>query len=355
LCAGDNFAVERRLHPRAISDKVRVVDGRVSSGVDAASALGQSLLFKDVPAAVVARVAGACPVRPVAAGERLLSAGEANDTLYVVIRGTLGVHIARPGRPDVLLGPGQCVGELSVIDGSQVSADVIAVKPAEVVAIARERIWALIEASPIAARNMLWILAGRVRKDNAARIEADRVQAETERAATVDVLTGLGNRRWLESAFARQLQRTTAAGLPIAMLMIDVDGFKEVNDEHGHPAGDAVLRLVARWLGAAVRPQDLVARYGGDEFAVLLPDCTLEQATEIGERIRDLVVRQRGDAPAGLPPVSLSIGAALHQHANTIEELMAAADAALYEAKRSGRNRVAAADDPQVHSSADPG
>jgi len=146
-----------------------------------------------------------------------------------------------------------------------------------------------------------------------------------------DPVTGLGNRRAFDD---RMHLHTQAEGEAGALLMIDVDKFKQVNDTHGHDTGDRVLRLVGQAITASIRPQDFAARVGGDEFAAILPLAGLEAAQGIGERIREAIA-----ATADLP-VTVSIGAApLLQEARAA---LLAADVALYEAKASGRDRVSA-------------
>ena len=123
--------------------------------------------------------------------------------------------------------------------------------------------------------------------------------------------------------------------------MIDLDEFKRLNDERGHLVGDAVLGLAARRIAAGLRPQDLLARYGGDEFAVLLPGADHEQALSIAERLRDAVQSDKIE-PDGekLPLTSISVGVATARHPIALSTLLAHADAALYRAKQSGRDRV---------------
>ncbi|MDP9135447.1 MAG: diguanylate cyclase [Actinomycetota bacterium] len=159
-----------------------------------------------------------------------------------------------------------------------------------------------------------------------------------------DPLTGLPNRRAFDDEL---LVLTQDGGVAGALLMIDVDGFKTVNDEQGHQAGDRVLRAIGRAIGDAVRPGDTVARFGGDEFAVLLPRGTPEIAGEIGDRICSNV------AAAVEPAVSVSVGVAELAHDPRLGVL--AADTALYEAKAAGRDRVVAARPRQVPDSRGPG
>ncbi len=166
-----------------------------------------------------------------------------------------------------------------------------------------------------------------------------RLMAEVKHLATVDGLTGLMNRRTFEDALQREVSRATRTGADLSLLLVDVDHFKKVNDTHGHPVGDEVLRHVGRVLATAGRDFDLPGRYGGEEFVVILPGCGPDEAVAVGDRLRAAI------AATGAPvPVTASIGAAaLHRNAADAESLIKAADAALYEAKQTGRNRTVAA------------
>lgn len=316
-------------------------------------ALIHSPLFAGAPAPVLLSMFAGCETRDLAKGERLLASGETNDALYVILTGTLSVHVPGTGRPHVQLGRGEVVGELSLIDGFRVSADVIADEDTTVVTVEREQVWRLIEATSQVARNLLRILAGRVRHDDRMLGEADRLQRQFEEAATVDPLTGLRNRRWLDAAFTRQLDRTTRTGRPLSVLMIDADYFKRVNDNYGHVAGDEALVTIGRTLAACLRPQDLLARFGGEEFAVLLPGVPTDTALMVGERLRAAVARLTPlpvteALPDGFPlTVSIGIATALPGQETTVTQLVARADAALYRAKHFGRNQVCGEDAPR--------
>jgi two-component system, cell cycle response regulator len=159
---------------------------------------------------------------------------------------------------------------------------------------------------------------------------------EVERLATRDGLTGLPNRRLFEESLEREIARSERRGSPVALVVLDVDHFKDVNDTLGHQAGDAVLREVGRVLEEHTKASDLPARYGGDEFVVLLPDCSGPDCERVAERLRSAVAEQTTTIK-----VTVSAGAAsLPENAHDAERLVAAADAALYEAKRAGRDRA---------------
>jgi diguanylate cyclase (GGDEF)-like protein len=163
-----------------------------------------------------------------------------------------------------------------------------------------------------------------------------------QRQAAIDPLTGLVTRRVLDDA-ARSALSSTASGDGTAMVLIDVDEFKAINDNWGHPGGDAVLVELARLLDRLSRPNDIVSRLGGDEVALLLPGCRSEVAEERGEAVRRAV--RAHPFPVGdgqTTSVSISVGIAhAPTHAFDLRSLYAAADAALYSAKRSGRDRSA--------------
>jgi diguanylate cyclase (GGDEF)-like protein len=161
-----------------------------------------------------------------------------------------------------------------------------------------------------------------------------------------DPLTGLYNRRHLDAALARELERTAEHQTPLSLIIADIDHFKRINDTWGHAAGDAVLQMVAQALSHQVRSTDVVCRMGGEEFVLVLPDTPLEVASRRAERVRALLESTCAlqDPPVGRVTVSLGVAAA-PAHGQTSGALLAAADAALYRAKAAGRNRVERAED----------
>jgi diguanylate cyclase (GGDEF)-like protein len=165
---------------------------------------------------------------------------------------------------------------------------------------------------------------------------------ELERLSTTDALTGLGNRRQLMNQLAKEIERANRGAKPFSILMLDVDHFKKYNDTHGHQAGDDVLARVGKVLRESIRPYDCAARYGGEEFLIMLSATSLDRARESAERIRRQICAEQFDGG----PVTVSIGIADYpSHGNTAEAVIGRADAALYEAKRAGRDRVVCAGD----------
>jgi diguanylate cyclase (GGDEF)-like protein len=166
---------------------------------------------------------------------------------------------------------------------------------------------------------------------------------ELERLSVTDALTGLSNRRRLTEVLRNEVLRSQRLKHTFALLMTDVDHFKQYNDTHGHPAGDELLKQLATILRRETRDVDLVARYGGEEFLVLLPETKARGVADLADRIR----RRMETLPGPAGQVTLSIGVAeFPLHGDTGEKLIDVADAALYEAKRGGRNRVVVAGTP---------
>jgi diguanylate cyclase (GGDEF)-like protein len=175
-------------------------------------------------------------------------------------------------------------------------------------------------------------------------LSAAKLRLELLWRAQVDELTGLLNRWALKRATMREIQRCSRTQGTLALVMMDLDGLKEVNDTSGHGCGDVVLQAVGGVLQETVRAQDSVARMGGDEFCILLPDTELSEALSVAERLRteveELVIRYRGETVR----MRSSLGVASSEHCGlTWQELMDYSDAALYRAKREGKNRVVVA------------
>jgi diguanylate cyclase (GGDEF)-like protein len=167
-----------------------------------------------------------------------------------------------------------------------------------------------------------------------------RLVTQLREAADTDGLTGLRNRRALDAVLAVELAATAHPATTCAVLLLDLDHFKALNDTHGHQAGDDALRAVGRLLATAVRAGTTAARYGGEEFCVVAPGLTVEEALELGERLRADIAADRSTAT----PLTVSIGVAIAPTVGTdAATVLAAADAALYRAKEAGRDRVVAA------------
>jgi diguanylate cyclase (GGDEF)-like protein len=236
---------------------------------------------------------------------------------------------------------------MSVINGQGASALVIAAAETELLVMPQAILWALIDRSHRFARNLLAILAGRIRMDNLALVTTSSRSLEFEPAASVDELTGLHNRRWLGDAFPRSIRRCVQDGAPLCLVMADIDNFKALNDQIGHLAGDAVLRGVARRLAESLRAPDLIARYGGEAFAILLPNTPTDEGLRIAERLRLSVelmsLAKISEGATG--KLTISCGVAPLGLDTELETLIGNAEAALHRAKDAGRNKVEVAAD----------
>ena len=168
----------------------------------------------------------------------------------------------------------------------------------------------------------------------------ERLTARLRELAQTDELTGTLSRRALRDRAPELLARQQASGRLVAALMIDIDHFKAVNDRHGHAAGDAVLRRAAQLVSASLRADSVVTRYGGEEFAVLLPVAGLDEARVVAERLRKAFEDEAVDFEGTLIGVTISAGLAIMAEDELLEDALKRADAALYRAKHHGRNRV---------------
>jgi diguanylate cyclase (GGDEF)-like protein len=175
---------------------------------------------------------------------------------------------------------------------------------------------------------------------------------EIHRLTLLDPLTGAHNRRSLSEFLERELDRASRYQRDFALLLIDADHFKAINDQHGHPGGDVVLRGLANRLRGLARAEDLVARYGGEEFAIALPETDLDGAVRAGERYRQAVARAPFEFEGANIRLTVSIGVAAFDPAVSSGDLLQQADASLYQAKHLGRNRVVPAPPPEPEASA---
>lgn len=301
-------------------------------------------LFKDVDLDAVESLLRACPLIDLQADETLIARGQAKNAMYVLLSGRLRIHLdAVDGKRIAVLNPGESVGELSVIDRKPASTFVVTDQRSRLLVVPEDIFWALIDASPRIARNLLFTLADCLRGGSTRISESNRLQQQYKRHATVDELTGLHNRRWLEDMLKRQTMRSSMGGQTLSLMWINVDHFGNYNEEFGRAAGDHALYGVAQTMMNNVRPTDLLARYGGQEFIVILPDTDVAGAKIVAERLREAVAEAvivMSDQSI-LPPVTVSIGVTQMKAFGSGEMLMADAHAALERAKQNGRNCLA--------------
>jgi diguanylate cyclase (GGDEF)-like protein len=297
--------------------------------------LHDTLLFGRVDPAAVEDDLRNCDVVRIAAGELLLAPGEENSCLYLVIRGTLRVQLQPASQLLAMLGPGECAGEMSVLEHREPSALVWAEQDCELLVIPCATLWALIGKSHEVAINLLTIMCGRLRHTNQTIGQVIEHCRQFRQASRVDALTGLYNRYWLRETFERLVERQSREGARLSVLMADIDHFKQINDSHGHLAGDRVLQAIGATLLAHLRPRDQAVRYGGEELLVILPDVGRDEALEVAERLREQISRMEvGTFDGGTIQLTVSLGVAELGPDDLAETLLQRVDEALYRAKQ---------------------
>ena len=303
-------------------------------------------LFRDVDD--VRNLLSSCPVVKVSAGETVSDSSSRGGQLFIVLRGALDVEPTAQSGGDSTASrilPGECVGELSVLDEETNPSVIVAVQQTDLLIIEADRLWKMIEESNGVARNLLRLLSFRVRAANAQLRRRQKVGEFYRQLSTLDGLTGLHNRAWLDQHLPALIADAHAESKPLSVVMIDLDHFKQFNDTYGHVAGDEALKAASRVLNNALRPADFAARYGGEELIVILPESSqsagVRVANRLCERLQQMAVF--ADMRKPLPHITASFGVAGLQPQQDARALVSSADAALYRAKEAGRNRVAEA------------
>ncbi len=305
--------------------------------------INEAELFHNVPQDMLERLLTDCTLHRLQKGQILISPGERNKYIYMVLTGALTIHLDKVDSvPIRTVEPGETVGELSLIGSTRTSAYVVSREVAQILIIDKDYLWKMIDAAPIMAKNMLHILSNWIVASNKTAIDHQKQIEELEGVAKIDSLTGIYNRRSFDDLLHRFMLRSVRDRVPLVLIMIDVDKFKVFNDTHGHFAGDQALVAAATTLHETVRPGDFATRYGGEEFAVILPATTLEQCLDVAERLRVAVMNTDISMPDGtpLPSITISMGIAESRlDGDSEDELVKRADAKLYQAKKEGRNR----------------
>jgi diguanylate cyclase (GGDEF)-like protein len=304
-------------------------------------------LFEGVEQASIVAMLANCPVLRLEAGQPVADYGSGEKAhLYVVLRGALGgtTRDANDSTTTKVL-PGECIGELSVLDDQASPVTVIALQASEVLAIDSATLWRLIDESNGVARNLLRMMAFRIRAANAQIRKRQKLGEFYRQLSMIDGLTGLQNRSWLNEQLPQLVENAHAVGNPLSLIMIDIDHFKRFNDEHGHLVGDDALRAAAKVMSEELRPRDFAVRYGGEEMMVILPNTNLKAAMIVAQRLCERLRQSTvfSDLIKPLPHITASFGVASLEPEQRADDLVSAADRALYRAKDAGRDRVAAA------------
>lgn len=307
--------------------------------------LANSVLLKEVELDPLLDLLQGGEVRSLEEGEVLIQVRESNRSIYLILSGRLTIQLQPELNPIAVLGPGDVVGELSFIDGQLPTAYAVAGVPTRVLVLSEQLMTSLLGTSPDVARNLLFVLARRVRhltNQELRREHAHYAVRQYAQDVVIDTLTGLYNRRWLDSMLVRELNRSDRDGRPLSLLLIGIDGFNQQTENGGPLAGESVLNAIAAVLQATTRPGEMLARYGKDEFMTVLPDTDAATGQEIGERLREAIHEAQVPGSNGetLPPITVSIGVAERISGDTAEALISAVDEALYDAREAGGNQV---------------
>lgn len=284
-----------------------------------------------------------CPQHLLEPGDILLTPRSAREEVYLVLDGMLQVHLETPDDdPVIMVPPGEGVGELSLLADAPRSAFVVATSRSHLLELNRKIFWELLQRSHPFTLNYMKMLSKRIRLNNAVVLETRALQQTYKRHAMTDGLTGLHNRRWFDEVSPRLFERGLQEQSPLTLVMADLDRFKVFNDTYGHQAGDYGLFFAAQVFKVHFRPTDVVSRYGGEEFVVIMPRTRLYQARIACERVRERLSECDMTLPDGrvVPPLTVSMGMAERPEDDCdLTELIRRADEALYRAKDEGRNR----------------
>jgi len=298
--------------------------------------------LKDTSIGSVLGVLESCPVRRLKSGETLIEARQSNYSIYLVLSGRLEVRLKLNLDPIAVLETGEIVGEVSVIDGQPTTAFVVAKEDSRVLAMSEDVLWSLVASSPGLARNLLYILAQRLRHGDAIIQRAQEQAIEQTRHNILDPVTGTYNHNWLESMLPKQIERAKRSQTLLSVIVVSLDYFPSYFATNGPLAADRALYTVAWTLRQNMRPGELIARYRKAEFAVLLPETDADIAQSIADRVCKAISkvqiydlnRQR------LPSVSVSLGVVQIRAGETPVSLMSAARRALSSSQKKGGNQV---------------
>jgi diguanylate cyclase (GGDEF)-like protein len=283
-------------------------------------------------------------------GEVLFREGDEGNELFIVKSGTVASSIRLPDggeRQVALFNAGNFFGEMSIFENAPRSATCYCTEHCTLLGLHEKDFYSMIEQYPDIATKIMYrmlnITTQRLRDTGEFLSDMVHWGEAARRRAITDELTGAYNRRFLDDALASQLELARNSGNPLSLLMVDLDYFREINDNYGHEAGDRSIVEVVKVINRMLRESDILARFGGDEFTILLPDTPGETALDMAERTRlevesKGILKGYGGRETGL---TLSIGiSSFPEHADDVKKLKEMADQALYRAKESGRNRV---------------
>lgn len=292
-------------------------------------------LLKDLSEEDLGKIAAVSHEERVEDGAHIVEIGDPGDSLYLLVEGA--AQVLYPGRSAdfelASLAPGDFFGEMALLNDRPRSATVRALEPARLLVVSKEDFQKVMLEAPAVAVKLLEMMSYRIRN-------ADEQISGLSEKVTRDALTGLLNRRAFNERLQEEIDRSTRYGDRFALILLDIDHFKTVNDTFGHDVGDRVLSWVGRLMEDHTRSADVPFRVGGEEFAVIAPGTDTDTASIVAGRLVELVAEAR-------PPVEIEITltvsggyAACPAHGRQTHLLYHAADQALLRAKAEGRNRI---------------
>ncbi len=307
--------------------------------------LKKNVVFKTLPDTALEMVADCIKPRELKAGEVLFELGDDGEVVYVVHNGKIAIYIPAASQPQAgpalrFFTPGEMFGEMALLENQPRSTSARAEMASVVLGLDKGCFERLINEFPDFSESLSSTLSSRLRYTTELIRELRKAMDEIRWLSVTDGLTGLHNRRHFFEEAEKEVERAERYRRPVTAIMLDVDFFKRVNDTHGHAAGDEVLRKIASCCRSEVRELDILGRYGGEEFVILLTESDIERACQVAERLRARIEA----FPFVVKDVSLrltaSLGVAERRMGESVESVLDRADQALYLAKQRGRNLV---------------
>ncbi len=303
----------------------------------------QQTLFNNVDIDQIFPLMRDCKILHLDKGERLVDTKQISKHIYLIISGSFNVElIGETPETVVELNQGDSFGEVTIFN-QQPAVTTVSAKEASRVAILDESlVWKLAEQSHSFSLNMLKIISSRLQHGNSVIDKLDALLKQFEHNATIDSLTSLYNRRWLDSMLERIMRRCYQNEEPLSILMLDIDNFKAYNDINGHLAGDVALRTISQLIVQHLRPEDPLTRYGGEELLAILPGLNVGEAATIADRLRNIIKQADiiNSEQTPLPGITVSIGVAEMANCDAPKKLIDVADKNLYRAKHEGKDKV---------------
>ena len=283
-------------------------------------------------------------------GEIIIREHAPGDSFYVIRSGVVAIIKGEIQNSTILSFRyiGDAIGEMALLENLGRSATVIALNKVSLWSLSRDTFYQFLSENPSFCLDLMNILSSRIRKSDEERMRGQArekqqvVALETlSRQATHDPLTGLFNRRYLDQILYGEIAHARQSGSLVGILMADVDHFKQINDRYGHKAGDLILQKLGELMKSCVRTADIVCRYGGEEFVIVMPGATECTVSNCAEEIRSKLEEIRVSNGRQNIHVTISLGAVIYPlHGSNVDEVFINADRAMYQAKQEGRNRV---------------